>query len=60
VFFGLSLAIVVACVAADTAWSRRLHPAFAWGGALIVAMVPLRVWIAETLAWARVAGWLVG
>ncbi len=60
VFFGLSLAIVAACIAADTVRSRRLHPAFAWGGALIVAMVPLRVWIAATPAWARVAGWLVG
>jgi hypothetical protein len=60
VFFGLALLIVLACIAIDTAWNRRLHPAFAWGGALIVAMLPLRLVIGSSAAWARFAGWLVG
>jgi hypothetical protein len=60
VFFALSLAIVLACIAADTFWSRRLHPACAWGGGLIVAMLPLRVLVARSDPWMRFAGWLVG
>ena len=60
VFFGLALLVVFACIAIDTARNRRLHPAFAWGGALIVTMLPLRLLIAGTEAWTRLAGWLVG
>jgi hypothetical protein len=30
---------VLACVAVDTARSHRLHPAFLWGGASVIAMV---------------------
>jgi len=59
VFFGLAIGIVLACIAADTLWNRRLHPACGWGGALIVAMLPLRVFIAETQVWARLASWLL-
>jgi uncharacterized membrane protein YozB (DUF420 family) len=59
-YFGLALGIVGACIAVDTIKQRRLHPAFGWGGALIFAMVPLRLVIAETQVWAKVAGWLVG
>jgi uncharacterized membrane protein YozB (DUF420 family) len=58
-FFGLALGIVGACIAVDTIKQRRLHPAFGWGGALIVAMVPVRLVIAETQAWGRLVGWLV-
>jgi hypothetical protein len=58
-YFGLALAIVGACIAVDTFKQRRLHPAFGWGGALIFAMVPLRLVVAETAVWTRVAGWLV-
>jgi hypothetical protein len=59
VFFGLALGIVGACIAVDTLRNGRLHPAFGWGGALIFAMVPLRLLIAQTPAWSRVAAWLV-
>jgi hypothetical protein len=59
VFFGLALLIVLVCVAIDTARSRRLHPAFGWGAALIFSMVPLRVLIAGTPAWTKFASWLV-
>lgn len=59
VFFGLSIGIVLACIAADTAKNRKLHPAFGWGGALIVAMLPVRLFVGHTQAWARLASWLV-
>jgi len=59
VFFGLAIMVVLGCVAIDTARSRRLHRAFAWGALLIVTMVPLRLFIAGTDAWTRFAGWLV-
>jgi hypothetical protein len=60
VFFGLALLVVFACIAIDTARSRRLHPAFAWGGALMVAMLPLRLLVAGTAAWTQFARWLIG
>jgi hypothetical protein len=59
VFFGLALGIVIACIAVDTIKHRRLHAAFGWGGALIAAMLPLRLYIGQTQAWMRVADWLV-
>lgn len=59
VFFGLAFAIVAACVAIDTFRSRRLHPAFLWGGALLAGMLPVRLFVSHTEAWTRFAGWLV-
>jgi len=59
VFFGLAIMVVLACVAIDTARHRKLHRAFAWGALLIVAMIPLRLFIAGTQAWTQFAGWLV-
>ena len=60
VIFGLMLLAVVACIVIDTVRTRRLHPAFGWGGALVVASVPLRVAVAGTEGWNRFASWLVG
>lgn len=59
VFFGLALLIVFCCIAIDTFKAGKLHPAFAWGAALIVAMLPLRLLVASTEAWTRFAGWLI-
>jgi hypothetical protein len=59
VFFGLALLVIFACIAVDTVRNRRLHPAYAWGATLIVAMLPLRLLIATSDAWARFAGWLI-
>jgi len=59
VFFGLALAIVFGCIAVDTLTNRRLHPAFLWGGALILAMLPLRLLVARTQLWAQFARWLI-
>lgn len=59
VFFGLTDVCILACVAFDTVKHRRLHPAFGWGGLLIVASQPLRFLLAGTPAWTDFAGWLV-
>jgi hypothetical protein len=58
--FGLALFFPLLCIAIDTARSRRLHPAFGWGGAIVIAMLPVRLLIAQTAAWMGFARWLVG
>ncbi len=57
--FLLSDFTVLAFVAFDTFRHRRLHPAFAWGGLLLFASLPLRVLLAGTGAWMQFATWLV-
>ncbi len=59
VFFALTDLFVIACVAYDTAKHRRLHPAFGWGGLLIVVSQPLRLLLSGTPAWQQFAHWLV-
>lgn len=59
VFFGLALAIVAAAIAIDSAINRRLHPAFFWGGALVLAMLPLRLLVATSDWWQQIAQRLV-
>jgi hypothetical protein len=59
-YFGLTDLFVLACVAFDTRANRRLHPAFAWGGLLVLASHPLRLLLAGTAAWMRFATWLAG
>jgi hypothetical protein len=59
-FFGLTILGVVLCVAIDTIRNRRLHPAFGWGGGLVIASLPLRILLAGTAVWMRFATWLVG
>ena len=51
--------VVLAFIAFDTFKHRRLHPAFGWGGGLILASFPLRILLAQTEAWLQFAGWLV-
>jgi hypothetical protein len=60
VFFGLALSIVLLGIAIDSAINRRLHPAFFWGGALILAMLPLRLLVATSEWWHGMARWLIG
>jgi hypothetical protein len=59
-FFGLTVLSVIICVVVDTVKNRRLHPAFGWGGTLVVASVPLRLMLAGTAVWTQFATWLVG
>lgn len=55
----VTVAILAACVAADTLAHRRLHPVFALGALLIAASWPVRLWLSGTPAWDRFARWLV-
>lgn len=57
-FFLTTLLLVLACVAYDTIKSRRLHPAFGWGAALIVVSWPLRLALSGTAVWMAFATWV--
>ena len=59
VFFGLADLILIVFVVFDTIRHKRLHPAFVWGGLLIVVMQPLRIILAGTHAWTSFAAALV-
>jgi hypothetical protein len=58
-FFGLTDVCVLACVIFDTVRNRRLHPAFLWGALFMVVSHPLRLMLAGTDVWMRLAAWLV-
>jgi hypothetical protein len=58
--FLTTTALVLACVGYDFRAHRRLHPAFGWGAALIVASWPLRIALAQTPQWLHFARWLAG
>ena len=57
-FYGLPDLLLLACIAYDTVVHRRLHPAYLWGGLLLVATQPLRLFIGGTTAWLAFAHWL--
>lgn len=57
-YFGVTILLVLACVAYDTLRHRRLHPAFAWGAGLIIVSWPLRLALTTTAAWMTFATWL--
>jgi hypothetical protein len=58
-FYGLPDLCVVAVVAYDTIKQRRLHPAYFWGALLLIASHPLRIMLAGTDIWLRMAEPLV-
>lgn len=58
-FFGLADLVVIGFVAFDTIRHKRLHPAFVYGGLLIILMQPLRIALAGTHAWISFASALV-
>lgn len=58
-FFGVTIACVLLVVAIDTVRHRRLHPAFGWGAALVIAAVPARIALAQSDGWVSIAGRLV-
>jgi len=57
-FFGLSLLFVLAGVIYDKASRGRVHPAYVWGGTILVISVPLRLSISGTGTWTRFAHWV--
>jgi hypothetical protein len=56
---GFGPLLVVTCMLYDLATRRRVHPAFLWGGLLLIVMQWLRLAIGGTAAWLAIAGWLV-
>jgi hypothetical protein len=56
VFFGLSFTFLLAAVFYDGLSRRRVHPAYVWGGALLVVSVPVRLMMSGTQAWLGIAG----
>jgi hypothetical protein len=59
VFFGITDLFVAAGPLYDLASKRRVHPAYIWGGLLLVASQPLRLALAGTEAWQNLAGALL-
>jgi len=59
-FFGLTFLFLLAAIVYDFLSRRRVHPAYLWGGALLVASVPLRLFVSGTPAWKSVARFLTG
>jgi hypothetical protein len=57
-FFGLSLLFVLAGVIYDKTSRGRVHPAYVWGGSILVSSVPLRLLISGTETWTRLAQWM--
>jgi hypothetical protein len=57
--FGINDLCVVICIAYDTFKTRRLHPAWVWGGALIVTLQILTLLVRNTPAWLRIADWML-
>lgn len=56
ILFNLCI-IVPACI--DALRNRRLHPAFGWGGAGVLAALNLGYLVAVSPSWLRVGTWLV-
>ena len=54
---GVSL-FVLLCMAWDRRVHGRIHPAFLWGGGLLVLSLPLRFALTRSDAWMAVARWL--
>jgi hypothetical protein len=57
-FFGLADLILLACIFYDIDVHRRLHPAYLWGGFVLVASQPIRLAVGRTGAWLAFANWL--
>lgn len=57
-FMVLVTLTVVACAGWDAMRRAGLHPAYLWGGLLVILSQPLRLAIARTDAWMAFARWL--
>lgn len=54
-FYGIAFVFLAAGIVYDVVSRRRVHPAYVWGGMLLVASVPLRLAISGTAAWMTIA-----
>lgn len=56
--FSLTCLGVIICVLIDTVHNRRLHPAFLWGGLLVLLSWPARLALSGTAVWMQFARWI--
>jgi hypothetical protein len=54
-FFGLAFIFLLVAVVYDFVSRRQVHPAYVWGGALLVVSVPARLILSGTQAWMSIA-----
>jgi hypothetical protein len=47
----ISISLVLACVIVDTVRNRRLHPAFGWGGSLVIGSIFVVAPFAQSSTW---------
>ena len=59
-FMAMTDVLVIAAILYDVASRRRVHPAYLWGGLLIVVVQALRIPVGETEAWKMIASSLIG
>lgn len=59
IFFGLEFLFLIAAMIYDLRSRGRVHRAYLWGGAFILALVPLRLAVMGTSAWHAFAAFLV-
>jgi hypothetical protein len=57
-FFALTDLFLVACLVYDRRTRGRVHPAFWWGGGLLLLSQVARLAISGTAAWLALATWL--
>ena len=58
VAIGGTCLLIATCLVYDRTTRGRIHPAFLWGGLLLMLSLPLRFALARTDAWLAVARWL--
>jgi hypothetical protein len=54
-FYGIAFVFLAAGIIYDLVSRRRVHPAYIWGGTLLVLSVPLRLAISGTANWMAIA-----
>jgi hypothetical protein len=54
-FYGIAFVFLAAGIVYDLVSRHRVHPAYAWGGTLLIASVPLRLAISGTATWMAIA-----
>jgi hypothetical protein len=59
-FYGLAFIFLLFAVFYDLVSRHRAHIAYIWGGALLIASVPLRLMFSGTGTWRAIAQFLVG
>ncbi len=53
----IAIALVLICVIVDSVRNHRLHPAFGWGGAMVIGAIFVVAPLAQTSAWVHFARW---